>query len=179
MSSPASGSICSSGGSGVYLHVRDRHYLADLAGKWSEYRHLHFHGFQYRQGIPDGNRVAGLHGNGNDYCRRRRVHYATVIPIDGMRHAVHFDTVSQSLNGGDDMEAPAERGEPVFKLTQAVDLDIDAGSVHFNTVAVEVDAEDLQGVGVSPMEQLNSPALPHSVPAVARARPTRRTEFSP
>ena len=80
------------------------------------------------------------------------MYHATVIPIDGMRYPVHLDTVSQSLNGGDDVEASAERGEPIFKLTEVVDMDIDVGSVHFHTVALEVEATDLKRVGMPPME---------------------------
>src|SRR5664279_3705290 len=56
------------------------------------------------------------------------------------------------------MKAAAERREPVFKLTEAMDLDFDAGTVHFDTVAMEVEAVNLDRVGMSPVKQLHRSA---------------------
>jgi hypothetical protein len=56
------------------------------------------------------------------------------------------------------MEAISECGEPIFKLTEAVDLDIDAGPIDFDTIAMEIEAIDFERVGMSAVEQLHRPA---------------------
>ncbi len=117
----------------------------------------------------------GFTAYGNDNRRCWRVYHATVIPIDGMGNAVHFDTISQSLNRGDNVEAPSERSEPIFELTQAVDVDIDAGSIHFDTVAVKVEATDLERVGMPAMEQLHGPT--HFTPNLRAPTHRRRMEL--
>src|SRR5665811_1779680 len=109
--------------------------------------------------------------------RRRRVYHSTVIPGDRMRNAIHLDAVSQSLHVGDNVEAAAERGQPIFKLTEAVHTDVDAGSIHFHTVAMEADATDVKRVGMSAMEELHSAA--HFTPNVGSPAHRRCVELDP
>ena len=45
--------------------------------------------------------------------------------INRVGRAVDFDAISQTMERGNDVEAPLGAGKPVFKRTQAVNVDID------------------------------------------------------
>src|SRR5208283_4543035 len=88
------------------------------------------------------------------------MHPAAVISIDRMRHTVHIYPVIQSLNHRDHVEAPPESGEPIFKLTQGMDVGIDARPIHLHPVMLEIETENLKRVGMPSITQLDSPAHP-------------------
>jgi hypothetical protein len=112
-------------GSCVHLHVWYGHHLPDFPGKWSHDLHFHFHGLEHSQTVADGNRVAGLDGNGNHYCGCWRVYHAPVISINPVRNAVDLYQVTESMDHGDNTKTTPEDGEPTLKLTQAIDLCFD------------------------------------------------------
>jgi hypothetical protein len=84
--------------------------------------------------------VSSFHRDGNHNRRRRRVYDAAVIAVDAVGHAVNFDAVVQSLNDGYNVKSPSEGGEPMFKLSQTVDMGVDARSIDVDAVLLRAQA---------------------------------------
>ena len=143
---------------GVHLHIAHGHYLADFSGERGDNLHLHLHRFQHSQSISDCDCVARFHGDGNDDRRRRRVDDASIITVDAVRHAVDLDAISQPLGYGDDVESAAESGEPVFELTQTVDVGQDAQSINVDAILLRAETISRSPIGMSAIAQFGASA---------------------
>ena len=138
----------------IHLHVGDGHYLTDFSGKWGDDLHFHFHRFQHCDAISDSNGVAWFYGNGNHHRWRRSVYDAAVIAINLVGHAIHFDPVALSLHHRDNMKAPAERREPVFKMAEPVEGSIHARAIYVDAILSRTEAIDFGRVHMSSITKL-------------------------
>ena len=77
------------------------------------------------------------------------MHHAAVVPVNPVRDPVNLDQEGQTLHYRNDVEAPAEAGEPVLKLAEAAALNINTGFIRLDTVLMGAKARNFELVSLS------------------------------
>ena len=77
------------------------------------------------------------------------MHHPAIVPIDAVRNAIYLDVMAQAVVSGYDLRALAKDCEPVFVITEPLDLSIDPHARAFHAILLKTQAPDLERVCVA------------------------------